>query len=369
MTATTFIYLIAGLVLLVAGAEVLVRGAARLAAQFGIPPLIIGLTVVAFGTSAPETAVSVQAALDGSGDLAIGNVVGSNIANVLLILGATALIAPLIVSRQLIRLDVPIMIGASLLAYALAWDGSLSRLDGALLFAGILGYTVFLVISSRREKAAGNDDEFTQEFGLHEKPRPYAWLINLGLVVTGLVLLVAGSNFLVEGAVALARALGLSELIIGLTVVAVGTSLPELATSLLAAIKGERDIAVGNIVGSNIFNLLCVLGLASLISPLPISVSPNALAFDFPVMIAVAVACLPIFFSGFRINRWEGLLFLGYYAAYTLYLVLFATGRPAVHTFADAMVGYVLPLTAVTLVVIAGRAWHKQRKPGDQAAP
>lgn len=362
MTATTFIYLIAGLVLLVAGAEVLVRGAARLAAQFGIPPLIIGLTVVAFGTSAPETAVSVQAALNGSGDLAIGNVVGSNIANVLLILGATALIAPLIVSRQLIRLDVPIMIGASLLVYALAWDGSLSRLDGLLLFAGIVAYTLFLIISSRKESPASSDDEFTKEFGVQEKPKPYAWLINLGLIILGLVLLVSGSNFLVEGAVALARALGLSELIIGLTVVAVGTSLPELATSLLAAIKGERDIAVGNIVGSNIFNLLCVLGLASLVSPLAISVSPNALAFDFPVMIAVAVACLPIFFSGFRINRWEGLLFLGYYAAYTLYLVLFATGRPAAQTFAAAMIGYVLPLTVVTLVVIAGRAWHKQRK-------
>lgn len=361
MTAMTFIYLIAGLVLLVAGAEVLVRGAARLAAQFGIPPLIIGLTVVAFGTSAPETAVSVQAAFNGSGDLAIGNVVGSNIANVLLILGATALIAPLIVSRQLIRLDVPIMIGASLVVYALAWDGGLSRLDGALLFSGIIAYTTFLIISSRREKAASEEDEFAKEFGLHEKPRPYAWMINLGLIVVGLVLLVSGSNFLVEGAVALARALGLSELVIGLTVVAIGTSLPELATSLLAAFKGERDIAVGNIVGSNIFNLLCVLGLASLVSPLAISVSPNALAFDFPVMIAVAVACLPIFFSGFRINRWEGGLFLAYYAAYTLYLVLFATGRPSAQTFAEAMIGYVLPLTAVTLVIIAGRAWHRQR--------
>src|SRR3990167_7635041 len=361
MSLMTIVYLIAGLVLLVAGAEVLVRGAAKLAAQFGIPPLIIGLTVVAFGTSAPETAVSVQAALNGSGDLAIGNVIGSNIANVLFILGLTALIAPLLVSRQIIRLDVPIMIGASLLTWALAWDGSLSRLDGALLFAGILAYTAFLIISSRRDKTAAADDEFATEFGLNEAPKPYAGLINLGLILVGLVLLVSGSNFLVEGAVSLARALGLSELVIGLTVVAVGTSLPELATSVMAAIKGERDIAVGNIVGSNIFNLLCVLGLASLVSPLAISVSPNALAFDFPVMIAVAVACLPIFFSGYRIKRWEGLLFLAYYLAYTLYLVLFATGRPLAEVFGDAMLGYALPLTAVTLVIIAGRARHKQR--------
>ena len=363
MTLMTYVYLIAGLVLLVAGAEVLVRGAAKLAAQFGIPPLVIGLTVVAFGTSAPETAVSVQSALNGSGDLAIGNVVGSNIANVLLILGVTALVAPLVVSRQLIRLDVPIMIGASLVTFGLAWDGELSRFDGALLFAGVLAYTGFLIYSARKDKG-GDDDEFAKEFGLDEAPKPYAWAINLGLIIAGLVLLVVGSNFLVEGAVTLARALGISELVIGLTVVAVGTSLPELATSILAAIKGERDIAVGNIVGSNIFNLLCVLGLASMVAPAAIAVSPNALAFDFPVMIAVAIACLPIFFSGYRINRWEGLLFLGYYVAYTLYLVMFSTGRPLAQTFGDAMIGYALPLTAITLVIIAERAWHKQR--GEQ---
>lgn len=363
MTTMTYVYLIAGLVLLVVGAEVLVRGAAKLAAQFGIPPLVIGLTVVAFGTSAPETAVSVQSAWNGSGDLAIGNVIGSNIANVLLILGLTALVAPLIVSRQLIRLDVPIMIGASLVVYALAWDGALSRLDGALLFAAVLTYTGFLIYSARKD-SGGEDDVFAKEFGLDEKPKPYAWIINLGLIIAGLGLLVLGSNFLVEGAVTLARALGLSELVIGLTVIAIGTSLPELATSIIAAFKGERDIAVGNIVGSNIFNLLLVLGLASLVAPATISVSPNALAFDFPVMIAVAVACLPIFFTGFRINRWEGALFLAYYMAYTGYLVLFATGRPFAQTFGDAMLGYVLPLTVITLVIIAGRSWRNHRKEG-----
>lgn len=362
MSAITFVYLIAGLVLLVAGAEVLVRGAAKLAAQFGIPPLVIGLTVVAFGTSAPETAVSVQAAFNGSGDIAIGNVLGSNIANVLLILGVTSLVAPLVVSRQLIRLDVPIMIGASLVTYALAWDGSLSRLDGAVLFAAVVCYTLFLVVSSRRASAvAAGDDEFAREFGLNEPPRPYASLINAGLVVVGLVLLVAGSHFLVEGAVSLARALGLSELVIGLTVIAIGTSLPELATSILAAIRGERDIAVGNIVGSNIFNLLCVLGLASLVSPEAIKVAASALAFDFPVVIAVALACLPIFFTGYSISRWEGLLFLAYYVAYTTYLVMVSTGRAFAETFGDAVLMYVAPLTAVTLLVIAGRAWKTQR--------
>ncbi len=358
----TFVYLIAGLVLLVAGAEVLVRGAAKLAAQFGIAPLVIGLTVVAFGTSAPETAVSVQAALNGSGDIAIGNVLGSNIANVLLILGVTSLVAPLIVSRQLIRLDVPIMIGASLVTYALAWDGALSRLDGALLFAMVLGYTTFLIVSSRRAGAAATaDDEFAREYAADAQPRPHATLINAALVIVGLALLVGGSHFLVEGAVSLARALGLSELVIGLTVIAIGTSLPELATSILAAIRGERDIAVGNIVGSNIFNLLCVLGLASLVSPESIRVAASALAFDFPVMVAVALACLPIFFTGYSISRWEGLLFLAYYVAYTAYLVMVSTGRELAQTFCDAMLGYVVPLTTVTLLVIAARSWRTQR--------
>lgn len=358
----TFVYLIAGLVLLVAGAEVLVRGAAKLAAQFGISPLIIGLTVVAFGTSAPETAVSVQAAVNGSGDIAIGNVVGSNIANVLLILGLTALVTPLVVSRQLIRLDVPIMIGASLVTFALAWDGELSRLDGALLFSAVVVYTLFLIISSRRDTATDTNDEFAKEFGLDTPAKPHAGLINACLVLGGLVLLVVGSNFLVEGAVSLARALGLSELVIGLTVIAIGTSLPELATSIMAAFRGERDIAVGNIVGSNIFNLLCVLGLASLVSPQAIAVSPNALAFDFPVMIAVAIACLPIFFAGYTINRWEGLLFLAYYVAYTAYLVMSSANRPFTDTFGDAMLGYALPLTAITLFIIAARAWKKQHR-------
>jgi cation:H+ antiporter len=361
MTLMTLLYSLAGLVLLVAGAEVLVRGASKLAARFGIPPLIIGLTVVAFGTSAPETAVSVQAALNGSGDLAIGNVVGSNIANVLLILGVTALIAPLIVSRQLIRLDVPIMIGSSLLVFAMAWDGSLSRLDGALLFIGILIYTAFLIISSRKEKPAAADDQFNREYGQTEPSKPYAWLVDTALIVVGLVLLVSGSNFLVEGAISLARSLGLSELVIGLTVVAVGTSLPELATSVMAALKGERDIAVGNIVGSNIFNLLCVLGLAALVSPSAIPVAANALAFDFPVMIAVAIACLPIFFNGYCINRWEGAVFIGYYALYTLYLISHSNAAPWFNAFQTAMYSFVLPLTALTLLVIGYRAWQRQR--------
>lgn len=361
MSPLMFVYLIGGFILLVLGAEVLVRGAARLAARFGISPLIIGLTVVAFGTSAPEMAVSTQSAFLGQGDIAIGNVIGSNIFNVLFILGLSALITPLIVSRQLVRLDVPIMIAAGFLAWLLAMDGSYSRLDGLILFACIITYTSYLIISSLKAWKAGQAQEIDDEYNTQINPHRYASLINAAYILVGLVLLVAGSNLLVSGAVSLAQALGLSELVIGLTIIAVGTSLPELATSLTAAWKGERDIAVGNIVGSNLFNLLAVLGLAGLVSPEKIIVASSAIAFDFPVMLAVMVACLPIFFTGYRINRWEGALFLGYYIAYTSYLIMHSNGNDFATTFANAMIGYAVPLTVITLFVIAARAWRVQR--------
>lgn len=361
MSILTFAYLIGGFILLVLGAEVLVRGAARLAARFGISPLIIGLTVVAFGTSAPEMAVSTQSAFMGQGDIAIGNVIGSNIFNVLVVLGLSALIIPLVVSRQLVRFDVPIMIAAGFLAWFLALDGSYSRIDGLILFSCIVVYTGYLIISSLKAFKAGktlaSDDEYTTDINPHR----FASLINTAYLVIGLILLVTGSNLLVTGAVSLAQALGLSELVIGLTIIAIGTSLPELATSLIAAWKGERDIAVGNIVGSNLFNLLAVLGLAGLASPENIAVARSAIEFDFPVMMAVLVACLPVFFAGYSINRWEGALFLGYYVAYTAYLIMQSNGEPFANTFADAMFGYVVPLTAITLFVIAARAWRIQR--------
>lgn len=359
MTLIITFNLIAGLALLVIGAEALVRGASRLAARFGIPSLVIGLTVVAFGTSAPEMAVSIQSANHGQGDISVGNVVGSNIFNVLMILGLSALVIPLSVSRQLIRLDVPTMIGASLLAWLLAEDQSYGRLDGLLLFAGILAYTALQIRSGLRARS-GAGSEFDAEYGERVEGR-LAILGHLFFVVAGLAMLVWGADLLVDGAVALARELGLSELVIGLTIVAAGTSLPELATSVVAALKGERDIAVGNIVGSNIFNLLAVLGVAAMVSPVPISVSPNALAFDYPVMTAVALACLPIFFTGYRINRWEGLLFLGYYLAYAAYQVLFAAGAAAVATLYDALVWYALPITTLILLGISARAWQLQR--------
>lgn len=370
MPLTTLAGLIAGLALLLAGAEALVRGSARLAVRCRVPPLVIGLTVVAFGTSTPEMAVSVLSARGGQGDLAVGNVVGSNIFNVLMILGLSALLIPLQVSRRLIRLDVPLMIGASLLAWLLAMDRHYGRLDGVLLLTGLLAYTALQVRSGLRARADSERNEFEVEYGERVEGR-LALFGHLALVVLGLALLAWGSNLLVDGAVTLARTLGLSELVVGLTVVAAGSSLPELATSLIAALKGERDIAVGNIVGSNLFNLLAGLGLAGLVAPAPLDVSPNALAFDYPVMVAAAVACLPIFFTGYRIDRWEGLLFLGYYLAYGAYQALFAAGASTVALLHSALVWYALPLTALTLLVIAVRAWHRQdgKRRSDPAEP
>ncbi len=347
MTGITFI---AGLAVLILGAEWLVRGASRLAAKVGISPLVIGLTVVAFGTSSPEMAVSVQSSLAGQADIAVGNVVGSNIFNVLFILGISAIITPLIVQQQLIRLDVPIMIGVSLLTYFMSMDGVIGRLEGILLFAGIVAYTIFLIVQSRRESKAV-EAEYAQEFAVKQQTGWKPWVVNIGLVVLGLVLLVQGSNWLVDSAISIARWLGLSELIIGLTIVAAGTSMPEVATSITAAIKGERDIAVGNVVGSNIFNILAVLGLSGIVAQNGLPVSAAAEAFDIPVMIAVALITLPIFFTGRLIARWEGWLFLFYYVAYTAYLVLDSVQHDALPLFNNVLLYAIIPLTVVTLVV------------------
>jgi cation:H+ antiporter len=354
-----------GLVALIAGAELLVRGASKLALSFGISPLVVGLTVVAFGTSSPELAVSMQSAWSGQVDIALGNVVGSNIFNVLFILGASALIVPLVVHQQLIRQEVPLMIGISLLLWALAADRGIGRWEGALLTMLMVAYTLLLVRQSRRETAAAQaqvDAEYTEAFdGLPKRGWDAHWGVQGLLILSGLALLVLGAHWLVEAAVAFARALGVSELVIGLTIVAAGTSLPEVATSIMAALRGERDIAVGNVVGSNIFNILAVLGISASIAPAALPVAPVMLAFDIPVLLAVSIACLPIFFTGNQIARWEGALFLALYAAYTLYLILDATGHDALTGYSAAMGGFVLPLIGATLLVLAARHWRLVR--------
>jgi len=357
-----------GLAMLLGGAELLVRGASRLAAALGLSPLVIGLTVVAFGTSAPEFAVSAQASYAGQPDLLLGNLIGSNIANVLLILGVASLVAPLVVAQQIVRLEAPLGIGIAVLVWLLALDGVIGRFDGALLFGGLLLYLVWSIRKERKAPPSVQEEYATALDLPQEEPEEVSKggriALNLGLLVTGLVILVVGADWLVEGAVALARAFGVSELVIGLTVIAVGTSLPEVATSIIAGLRGGRDIAVGNVMGSNIFNLLGVLGLAALVAPHGVPVDPEVLRFELPVMIAVSVACLPIFFHGYRIARWEGGFLLAHYIAFTTYIVLSATASPSLERYTWVMMAFVFPLTITTLVVILVRGFRRSKR-GD----
>jgi cation:H+ antiporter len=303
---------LAGPFVLVAGAEMLVRGAGRLAAAFGLSPLLIGMTVVSYGTGAPEMAVSFNAAAAGRGDIALGNVVGSNIANILLVLGLAATITPLPIPRRVVQRDVPLMIGTSVLVFGLAIDGSLSRLDGLLMCAGILGYTYSAFRHERRFPRANGD----------APDRPLALEIvgrQLILIAAGLVALATAGGWIVEGATAIARSFGVSELVIGVTIVAIGTSLPEVATSVVAGLRGQSEIAVGNVVGVNVFNLLAVLGATTVAIPGGLLIPPRALSIDFPVMLAAALVCLPLFQTRQRLDRVEGLFLLACLVAYLAY--------------------------------------------------
>ncbi len=304
--------ILAGLLLLTGGAEGLVRGAASLARRLGLSSLVIGLTVVAFGTSMPELVVSVGAALRGSPSVALGNVVGSNIANIGLILGTGALIAALRVKAQVIRFDMPILAAVSLLLAVLLADGQVSRLDGALLTTALVAYLVYSV------RWAEADVEVEAEFE-EALPVPRGLALDLVLLGGGLALLVAGARLLVEGAVALATLLHVSEIVIGLTVVAVGTSLPELATSVVAAWREEGDIAVGNAVGSCIFNILGILGITALVHPLG---TAGLSVVDAAVMVGFTLFLLPLMRTGFVLSRVEGALLLAAYVGYIAYLTV-----------------------------------------------
>jgi len=344
MSLLYVLMLVGGFVVLLIGAESLVRGASKLAVAMGLSPLVVGLTIVAMGTSAPEVTVSVSSAWRGQADIAIGNVVGSNIFNVLFILGLAATITPLVVDRRLIRLDVPLMIGAAGLLWIMGLDGELSRIEGGILFAGLVGYIIHTLREARKEPPADEEEIVAER-------TTKAFVIDVAYIIAGFALLILGSRWLVDGAVGIARALGVSELIIGLTIVAAGTGMPELATSVVAAIRGQRDIAVGNVVGSNIFNILAVVGLTGLVSPKGLQVSKIAVDFDIPVMTATVVICLPIFFTGQRISRLEGMLFLGYYASYVAYLILDSSGHDALGAFSEVMLFAVLPLTVLIVGV------------------
>jgi cation:H+ antiporter len=308
------LFLLLGLGLLYFGAQVLIKGGAALAFRFGLSALVVGLTVIAYGTSSPELVVSLQAAFSGNSAIAVGNVIGSNICNIALILGLCSLVQPLTASAQVIRREVPIMIGVSLLLVGVIWDGVIGRIDGALLLAGLITYTWLTVRAARSAKAALAEQEYDEDFHVGA---PGAGR-SVALVVLGLAVLIGGSHLFVTGAVEIARHWGISDVVIGLTVVAVGTSLPELATSLVAALRGHSDVAIGNVVGSNIFNVLGILGLVALVHPID---AAGLSRIDLGMMIATAVALLPVARSGGRVNRVEGAILLGVYVAYTVWLV------------------------------------------------
>lgn len=314
MTGTLLI-LALGLVLLYFGAEGLVRGSSSLALRLGLSPLVVGLTVVAFGTSTPELVVSLKAAYLGQGDISVGNVVGSNICNIGLILGFSAVIIPIKVASQIVRIDTPIMIGATGLALLFLRDGSLSRTEGIILFVLLIAYVIFSVIIAKKDAT----DPLAAEFGEEIKISKSGVAVDLLMVAGGLVLLVLGARFLVDAAIEIAKAAGLSEAVIGLTIVAIGTSLPEFATSLVAALKKEADIAVGNVIGSNIFNIFCILGISAMVTPLS---SSGITAIDLGVMAAFAVVLWIFSRTGFRITRAEGLILLAAYVGFLAWLVV-----------------------------------------------
>jgi len=369
----TMLGLLAGLVLLVAGGELLVRGAGGLALSLGLSPLVVGLTVVAFATSAPELAVTLDASLSGAPGLAVGNVVGSNIFNVLGILGLSALVLPLVVRARLVRHDIPVMIGISLLALVLALDGEVGRLDGVVLVALVAAYTVRIVVVSRARGGTEEGDAAASGQPVDENPdaalradtqRPGGrgqLVRTLALVAVGVGLLVLGARLLVDAATTIGATFGVSDLVMGLTIVAVGTSLPELATSVVAAVRGQRDIAVGNIVGSNIFNLGAVLGLAAVLSSGGVPVTDGAIALDLPVMLVVALALAPVALTGGMIARWEGAVFLAYYAAYVGYLILDAGGHDALPAYGRVVLGFLLPLTLLTFAVLVVQELRRRR--------
>lgn len=359
------------------------RGAASLGKRLGLSSMIIGLTVVAFATSMPEMAVSVGAALSGAPGLAVGNVVGSNIANILFVLGLAAVFAGLAVKVRLIKADIPIMIGFSVLALALSLDGTFSAGDGLVLLGLLVLYLIASIMYSRRQRARGDEGQLGVEGVLSQGPggRLTAKLrattlrsttVDLLLLVGGVALLVLGARLLVDGATAIALTLGVSELVIGLTVVAIGTSLPELATSVIAALRGERDMAVGNLVGSNIFNIGAVLGVTSLVSPLPLRIDPAAVYFDLPVMLAAALVLLPLAFTGRFITRWEGGLLAAIYVAYVAFAVLSSGQHDALEPFSAALGWFVVPLTLIWLIALSGYQFGTRRRsdePYDEDEP
>lgn len=320
-------WLLAGIAALIGGSELLTRGGTRVAVRLGISPLIIGLTIVALGTSTPELAVGIDSSLQGKGAIAIGNITGANIFNILFILGLSALIDPLTLKLQTLRFDLPCMLAAALILLALSRDGALSRANGAILISFGFFYTIAVAYLARLENRHAHA-EFIKEFGLEAKRQNFTAASTAASVISlfcGIVIVVLGADWFVDGAVNLARMLKVSDTFIGLTVVTLGTSAPELVTTIVGSLRKERDIAVGNLLGSSVYNVFAILGTTCAISPIPVPVSPNVIHIDLPLMAAVAIFCIPVFTTGRRVTRLEGAAFVALYLAYLAYLVLFRT--------------------------------------------
>ena len=392
MDIITFAVGVAGLLV---AANLVVSGASQVGIRFGLSPAVVGLTIVAAGTSAPELAVVGQSVADDDTELAVGSIIGSNVANILLVLGLVAALRSVRVESRVIRIDVPIMIGASFLFLLFALDTTIERPEAAVLLAGIIGFTVWTIRSTRAngptpdapdgppgddappdDDGEGDGDGVGSEIGgdgaPHTSPRPIPYLVvQLLLGIAGLAF---AARLVVSGASNIAATLGIPELIVGLTIVAIGTSAPEIITTVVAALRGQADLAVGNAFGSNIYNILFVLGTVGVFAPDGIAVSEEALALDLPVMLAAAVACIPVLAADNVLNRWEGLLFLGYYAAYLAFLALDAAEHDATDDFARYMGGIVIPLTVITIATVVYRQVRARPRwstpvPGGTIAP
>jgi cation:H+ antiporter len=306
---------------LVLGAELLVRAGTRLAALIGIPPIVVGLTVVSIGTSIPELAVGIDAARLGSGSLAVGNIAGTNTFNILFILGLSALLVPLKLELRSVRIDLPIMVASAAALLLMGWDGTLTAFEGSLLVAAAALYTLTIIRSAQRESRV-IAAEFAGAYRIGPVRQPVWEFVSLSiLLILGIAVVVVGADWLVKSSIELARLIEVSEAFIGLTIVAVGTSSPELVTTIVSTIRGQRDIAVGNLIGSSIYNILFILGVTLLVTPAGIQVEPALIQVDIPVMAAVALACVPIFMSGRCISRLEGGLLVTAYMVYLGYLI------------------------------------------------
>ena len=326
---TDVAWFLTGLILLIVGAELVIRGGTRLGGRLGIRPIVIGLTVVSIGTSMPELAIGVVAAAEGTASLAVGNIAGTNVVNLLLILGLSALIRPLSMQMRTLRLDLPMMSGAALLLWALAFRGTLTRLDGLILLLCAIAYTAVLVHTSRlesQEVAAEFSAEYADEnadenadTARRSGALPVAG--QLSALVGGIAIIVVGAEWLVNGAVSIARAFEVSDALIGLTIVAIGTSAPELVTTVVSTVRGERDIALGNLLGSGVYNIALVLGITCLAAPQAVQLEPALVRIDIPIMVVATLVCVPIFISGRRVARAEGGAMVAAYLAYLAFLL------------------------------------------------